>query len=140
MSAQPIESTYKHVILTIPTATGGEENLTSRSFSVRDYRSFAVVVAGDGNGGVGIGTFDYQLEMKIPSGVENDGATVTTNALTATGEDWIAVESGSHDLADGPLVLRDTDSPYQELRLSVTPAAGGFSSGTVNAWVFYKRG
>jgi hypothetical protein len=109
---------------------------TSAGVSVADYRSFAVMVGQNSGEPSMTGTFDYQLQVKLPGGLPDPGS-ASTPGTTTTGDVWLTVESGTHDLADGALVIRDTNSPYREVRL-----IGNFGappSHQVNAWVIFKR-
>jgi hypothetical protein len=76
------------------------------------------------------------LQVKVPGGLP-DPDTASTPGTTTTGEIWWTVESGTHDLADGVLVIRDVNSPYREVRLLGT--FGSPPSHQVNAWMLLKK-
>ncbi len=109
---------------------------TSEGVSVADYRSFAVLVGPNVQDQAVTGTFDYQLQVKVPGGLPDPSAAFTPGTTT-TGDVWWTVESGTHDFADGVLVIRDVNSPYREVRL-----VGEFltaPSHQVNAWLLLKK-
>jgi hypothetical protein len=127
-------SPYREALWTAgPSFTG---TATSAGCAVADYASFAFVVAPNVQDPSMTGSFTYNVQAKLPGGLP-DPVAASTPGTTTTGDIWATVESGTHSLADGVLVLRDLETPYREVRLVATFSSA--PSHQVNAWLLLKK-
>lgn len=134
MSSLLSQSPYREALWTAgPSFTG---TATSVGCAVADYASFAFVVGPNVQDPSMTGTFTYKVQVKLPGGLPDPGAAATAGTTT-TGDIWATVESGSHNLANGVLVLRDLTTPYREVRLVAVFSSA--PSHQVNAWLLLTK-